>query len=665
MERTKKSIVIFACLLCHTPFFAQTDENLNAYMEEMESFQEEDGSQFEVENLIDLLNELKETKLDLNHVSEEELDQLPFLNDREARELVLHRELYGPYQTLYELKNIPGLEMEKVQQLLAFVTIRAEERQLSFKEMLRQGQSQIYLSTDRYIQRKSGYEADSNGTTQYAGSPFHYYAKYLFNAERIKASLVGEKDAGEAEWSATSKGFDFFSGSIAYEGKKILRQLCMGDYKANFGQGLVVGTGSILGKNASITNSYKNSQGLKRYASTGEADFFRGMGATLGWRALRLTLFGSIKKGDATLTGEDISSFKTDGMHRTTLEIEKKRNYREDVVGGNLSFKRRNLTLGYTLLYYHYSSLLNPSTKGYTKFRLSETQSHWNMGLDYKLRLHHFTLFGECALDANGYPALMNGASIFPLSRLEITLAQRYYHPGYQSNYGKGFSENSRIENEEGFYLTTRFSPFKRVILAAYVDCFRFPWLLYATDMPSSGQEFCFQSFIKISGNVDETIKFKYKRKDDEGGAKQTLRSTLNAKIKRWRLQTILEGNRALSAEGQSTYGWIVSQSATGEIRPLHLSLSLRHAYFQAKNYNNRIYIYEKDLPYTLSFPMHYGEGHRIAMSLMWRYKERLQLHAKAGWFIYTDGRETMGTGNEMMQGNCATQVKMMVKVVI
>ena len=661
-----KRPVFTALLLLHTLLCLSQEELLSEqFIEAMESFQEEDGEQLDVENLFDIINELRFSKLDLNTSTEEEFEQLPFLSAMDARNLVRHREAYGAYQTLYELKHIPDFTQEKINQLLPFVIIREQERRLSFKERMEKSQSQIHLSTNRYLQTKKGYVPDSAGVKRYAGSPFQYYGKYLFTAERLKASFIGEKDAGEAEWSHTGHGFDFVSASLDVEGTKWMKQICLGDYKVNFGQGLVVGTGSILGKNASVTNAYKNTQGIKRYASTGESGFFRGAATTLGWGKVRLTLLGSCLKADATIKEENISSFKTDGMHRTALELEKKRNYTEKVCGTNLSFKHKSLSLGATLLHYHYSRMLQPATKAYMRFRPSETQSHWNTGLNYKARLRHITFYGESAIDAGGHFATLNGAAIYPLSRLEITLAQRYYQHAYQAYYGKGFAEGSRIENEQGIYLSTRFVPAKRLTLSAYVDSYQFPWALYASPTPSSGQEMCVQANVKMTRQSDLTLKYKYKEKSEEESRKRTLRGTLNTQIKRWRIQTIMEGNRSDKGGQSPTYGWIVSQTHTGEIRPLHLSTAFRYAYFQAENYDNRIYIYEKDLPYTLSFPMHYGKGHRLSVSLSWKKREQLQLIAKAGWFIYTDGRTSIGTGQEMMEGNISTQVKFMIKVVI
>lgn len=662
MKKRIRLLSILLPLCIHS--FSQEDY-LYPSLEEMESFQEEDGEQLDIENLFDLLNELKEQKIDLNVADEEDWEQLPFINPSDAHNLVLHRKIYGDYQTLFELKNIPNFDEEKIRQILPFVTINPQKKKESLTEMIRRGESQLHIACDRFLQHKKGYESDSNGVSKYAGSPHHYYAKYLFTAEKFKGSLVGEKDAGEAEWSANGHGFDFVSFSAEANNFKWIKQLCLGDFKANFGQGLVVGTGSILGKNASVSTAYKSTQGLKRYASTGETDFFRGAGATLLLKKTNLTLFGSARKGDATLKGEEISSFKTDGLHRTTLELEKKGNHTQRALGANLRYQHKNFTIGQTILLYGYSRTLQPANKLYNHFKLSQTKRHWNTGTDYKFRLRHASFYGEFAFDANRHFATMNGVSLFPLSRLEITLAQRYYAYGYQSYYGKGFAENSKIENEQGLYLRTRFTPIKRFAVAFYADCFKFPWALYAIEAPSSGQELCAQAEYKAAKANTVTIKYKYKEKTEAHNAKQTLRATFNTQIGEWRVQTIAEGNRSDVAEDSPTYGWILSQAISGNIKPLHLATALRYAYFQAKDYDNRIYIYEKDLPYTLSFPMHYGEGHRIAFCLTWKHSDDVQINAKVGWFIYTDGRDHIGTGMETMEGNVSTQVKLMIKLKI
>ena len=134
-----KRPVFTALLLLHTLLcLPQEDLFSEQFIDAMESFQEEDGEQLDVENLYDILNELKVNKLDLNKATEEEFEQLPFLSPSDARNLVRHRELYGNYQTLYELKHIPDFTKEKIDQLLPFVVIRENEKRLTLQERLSQ-----------------------------------------------------------------------------------------------------------------------------------------------------------------------------------------------------------------------------------------------------------------------------------------------------------------------------------------------------------------------------------------------------------------------------------------------------------------------------------------------------------------------------------------------
>ena len=96
-----KRPVFTALLLLHTLLCLSQEEFFSEqFIDAMESFQEEDGEQLDVENLYDILNELKTSKLDLNKATEEEFEQLPFLSPTDARNLVRHRELYGNYRVI-------------------------------------------------------------------------------------------------------------------------------------------------------------------------------------------------------------------------------------------------------------------------------------------------------------------------------------------------------------------------------------------------------------------------------------------------------------------------------------------------------------------------------------------------------------------------------------
>ncbi len=62
------------------------------------------------------------------------------------------------------------------------------------------------------------------------------------------------------------------------------------------------------------------------------------MAAVYEYDKISVTAFYSNRRIDANLSGDgEITSFKTDGLHRTPLEIDKKKNTREQVVGGEIS----------------------------------------------------------------------------------------------------------------------------------------------------------------------------------------------------------------------------------------------------------------------------------------------------------------------------------------
>ena len=53
---------------------------------------------------------------------------------------------------------------------------------------------------------------------------------------------------------------------------------------------------------------------------------------------------------------------------------------------------------------------------------------------------------------------------------------------------GNAFSQNSAVRNEQGMYIGMQWTPFARWKLSAYADVFRFPWLKYGVDAPSTGK---------------------------------------------------------------------------------------------------------------------------------------------------------------------------------
>lgn len=673
--------VLFLCLSSN--IFAQ-DELSSELTDYIESIMEDENAKIDFEELEEQYLNFRHSPLSLNDANYESLSRIQGLTESDIFNLLDHRKRYGDFQTLFELKNIPGFNYEKIRTILPFVCIMEEQRKKNIKTEIKDGRHLLMGHYQQVLQKKKGYLPNEKGIVNYAGKPMKYYLKYQFRTpERINAGCMLEKDAGEKFWDKDNHGNDF--QSIYFQLKNIplrrkqktptaspknsssigcFKSINLGDYKVSFGHGLVVGNSSIFGKSTNVIQPFAQREGLYKYTSLNESNFFRGAGTTLSFKDFDCSLFFSRRKKDASL-GQDnsrITSFKTDGYHRTVLEISRKFNIRETVFGGNATFRKNRFQLGFTGIYYKYSSVLFPTDKVYNFFKLKNTNHHYNLGLNYKVVFRRMSFFGETAIDAQNGIATINGLSVQPNSRMAFFAIQRMYQPEYQANFSNAFGENSRTENESGFYIGAKLLPIKKLTLSIYADVFRFPWAKYTVQRPSQGQEYLAQIIFNTNSRVCMQMKYKYKDFIEQASTKQTLRYVCKEDFKAVQLQTLLEVNKAES-NNTRTYGAVVAQDIFHQWRRPNLSLNLHYAYFWADAYNNRFYLYERDILNTFSMPMLYGKGHRLCLNFKWSCNKYLQLFLNYSTYIYSDGRESISSGNELIEGNISSTIKGLIKV--
>jgi hypothetical protein len=634
----------------------------------MEDLVSENESDYEI--IMERLLFISENKINLNKANYEELCRIPVLSQRQIYGILLHRKKYGKFMSLYELKNIPELTTETIHRILPFITVETKE-EFSPQQIFRHRKNQLLLRYDRFFQEKKGYKKDSD--KKYMGDPNYYYLKYSFQAsDKIAFGFTAKKDAGEPAWNENNKVFDFNSFYLQISGIGILEQLILGDYKMTFGQGLVIGTGSIFGKSTSVLNPVQREDGIRKYASTGESGFFRGIGTTLKHKSVKFTAFYSHNNIDANVSDEGfITSFKTDGLHRVEKEMAKKRNTKEEVVGGNFNLQKERLSIGATFVRYKYGNKLQPAIKPYNQHKIQQENSFWNGSIDYTFKIPGLKFFGEIARGKNKEMAFLNGLSLFPSSRMELLALYRNYSPGYQANYAGGFAENSRVENEKGLYLGVELKPVKRIKMAAYADVYRFPWLKYGVDKPSSGYDWLATIEYSLSSTISMNLKYKFKTKEENHTASKTVTRTAYNSIrysvrstvgKNMQIQVIADGNSYSAEPANTSYGWAIAQDFSWSIANPSFNLSFRYAYFNAPEYDNRIYLYEKDVLYAFSVPAYYGTGHRMYLNLRYNISPDITCCVKTGLYIYTDARETIGSGMEEVAGNILSNVRCLLR---
>ena len=90
--------------------------------------------------------------------------------------------------------------------------------------------------------------------------------------------------------------------------------------------------------------------------------------------------------------------------------------------------------------------------------------------------------------------------------------------------------------------------------------------------------------------------------------------------------------------------GFSASQEANYHPEDTPVAFSIKYALFDAKNFDNRIYSYERDLPGVFAMTPFYGQGSRISLMFKYNFIQTLSLQLKIGHSVYRD-RQQVGTG--------------------
>lgn len=673
---------LFSCVARAQDAVATTDQLIADIFEQ---YTAENDDDIDYDTFYEELMYFAENKINLNKTTREELERLPFLSDIQVENIISHIYRFGALQTIYELQLIDGLDMTDIRRMLPFVIVGEgvdTVKKIYWRDLIRYGKNELFLRLDKGLESKEGYqflpEEEENATDEnakkYIGDSFYHSLKYRFHyKDRVQVGVTAEKDAGEQFIGKKHTGYDFYSITAQLKDFGKFKSIVVGDYRANFGQGLVLRSDFGMGKSSYVLNVIPRNSGLKKYSSTDENNFFRGVGATVRLGKFDVSAFYSNKMIDADTTNGLFSGSYTTGLHRTLAEMTKKHTVNQQVVGGNVTFTYSMIQFGITAVNTLLDNRLQPDKTTYNYFYF-EGKQQTTAGLHYRMRWQKLNVFGETAMTDNGAMATINGFSFIPLSQVNLVVMHRYYSPEYDTFYATAFSETSRINNESGFYLGAEIRPYKKWKISAYADSYRFPWAKYGIDVPSVGADYLLQADYSARRNISMFWRFKYEEK--QGNVSQTesampvvapiqklsMRYSLSYNFGNFSFKNVLEGNLVRKADAPWTYGVIASQDVSYDFKTIPLKVDFRYQFFDALKYENRVYSYEKDVLYAFSIPMYFGLGNRYYLNLKYELNKQLSLWFKIAQTIYADDREVLSSGNETIAGNKKTDARFLLK---
>ncbi|WP_251621860.1 ComEA family DNA-binding protein [Odoribacter lunatus] len=643
------------------------------------------------EDVLSVLQRLREFPLNLNTADFDSLKLLFFLSDSQIDNILAFRRKSGGFLSLDELLLVPSISKKDLASIRLFVCTEGEEVPQQVKRN-RSGVRQEVIDRGRMtFPRQEGYRYYSpkdfktetlylrKMRSRFQGAPLGSLVKYRAEVgSHFQFGMTLENDPGEAYFTRNQKmGFDFCSMYASVSAGRWMKRLVVGDYKVQWGQGLVAWGGFASGKSSVVLGNEKSARGVLPYSSTDENNYLRGVALTLQPLSSVTTEFfvsykrtdGNVVEADSLLDEEEVTaSLYESGYHRSENECAKKHTLKEFTTGVAVGVNTSFFKAGIHALYYDFSPGLQVGEKVYQRYN-DDGQRRGVVGVDYKTGFRSVYLFGETALCERGELATVNGLRFSGSSRMALSVLYRRYAKGYVSRYASGFGEYSGTSNEEGVYVGMDLNLAKRVKMSVYYDHFRFFSARYDSSVPASGDE-VLASVTYERRRCEHSIRMKYEeRPEDWKGIRVTttwrkrleLRYQLGYKCdERFALRTRLNWLHYLRA-GKREHGYLIYQDFIYGNRNGSLKMQCRVAYFDTDSYNSRIYSYEHHVLYGYSFPACYGRGVRTYLNLNWKVTKRLTLYAKSGLSYYPE-RSTLGSYVTLVNDNKLIDVTLQVR---
>ncbi len=650
--------LLFGISLCYCATLAQTDNPvINEYIERYieNTIDEVDIQQFASELLF-----YYENPLDINKADAKALFAVPFLTGFQSLQIIEHRKKFGNFISLHELQVLPSFDLATITGLLPFINIKSNAVSLrNAKQIWKEGQHQFLSLAETNRPKNRGFTTRDTITTSetnhYQGSSIYNNLRYRFDYKRyISFGVNVEKDADEQFLNGSNPwGYDYFSFYFAARDIGKLKALNLGDFQANFGQGLTLSTGLAFGKSSIITNSKRNFNGFGAYRSLRENAYLRGGAVALSLNKIEFGVFASYKNIDGnTVTLSDstegvnsepelVTNIQEDGgFHRTASEIEDKDAVSDFQTGIYAEYKGEHGRIGTINYLRKLSATLQPNQQPYNQFNFKGNQ-YFKNGLYYDYVFRNMNLYGEVSHSSHENSISQVYGALLSLNRaLDLSFVYRKYDKEFITLQTNGFGENSNAANEQGFYTGFEAKITARISLLGYYDLFRFPWLRFQSIAPTGGNDFWVELQYKPSKQFTAYYRYRTETKQSDI-AGENIKQLANETLSRHRLHmnyTVAKGVSLRSRiewsrykEGnERSFGSLVYQDIVFKPFGRSLQLSGRVAYSMIEQFQNRIYSFEQTPLYDYPLFTHGFTGLRFYALARYKATRNLDL-----WFRY------------------------------
>lgn len=650
----------------------------------LQNLESEDAQLFDLSADFGHLARLAYQPLEINEAQFIDFQQLkPLLNDAQIHAILQHRQQYFDFLSLEELQTIPILDPQTIERIRPYLTLNKQNTSLKNPK----NEMEYRLRWQRRLELSKGFgrEGTEGG---YFGDANNLFSrlKFLQNEKQFTygGTLLFSKDAGEAFWTP-KQGFDFYAVNLfmQFKNNTSLKQIIIGDYTANIGQGLLVWNGFAFGKSANVLNLERNATVFRPFGSQTEVNFFRGV-ATV-WRLGEATegyLFASSRPRSANIAINEnpefidsvvVTSFQNSGLHRTDSEIADKNSLRHTTFGASVVRQLGRCRVGVQGAFHHFDKNILPSDEPYNRFAF-RGKSLLGASSDYQFSWRNMRFWGEWALSYSPQSrqplgiGSTNGCLIALDKHLSISVLQRYFSKNYHFFDANAFTESTNFRDEAGLFLGFLWQR-GAWSLTAYADNWRFSWWRFRVDGQSKGEEYLVKtSFTKKNWGISAIYRQKMRMENAFG---RLTTDKVNQIVEKTRYQGRFEVRFLPSRrvelvsrvewsrfdDGANSDGFLLMQDVKFTPPQYPLDFSFRYALFDTKNYQSAIYAFENDVEGVFSVVPYYYRGSRFYINVAWQPLPKWSFELRLARTFLPE-RGSIGSGNDEILGNMRTDCK-------
>ncbi len=305
---------------------------------------------------------LLERHIDLNRASATDLLVIPWLNPFLAYRIVAVRESVGRFESVEQLRQVPGVTGETFEAMRPFLRIGSRQRAWAGSVISRVGTDSIQAGAARS----------------------RLFNRLEFQSGRVRVAALAEKDRGE------TSAFDFLSAGT--ELRLGRARVTLGDFTAGLGQGLVF---SAPQWRSSLLNGTDRANQTTRLATSAvEGSYLRGGAAEVKVGRWNVSALGSYAGRDARLNEDGtVERLVGSGVHDDSVALAGRNAVREGTVGFGAGYHSNRAGVGLAAGYSKYNRVFAPADSS-SSFVGREVLA---AGVNAEFKLVHYELGVEMA----------------------------------------------------------------------------------------------------------------------------------------------------------------------------------------------------------------------------------------------------------------------------